>query len=83
MGRGELKTMKRDEESCAQFVRDSDPWLWNNVVEDLTSTVGTLDKLTRMACRTISMMNKEEKRALRESLDWSLLYDRKIHPGIH
>jgi hypothetical protein len=62
----------KGEEEMAQFVRDSDPWLWNNVVEDLEATTCTLVQLSRIFCRELSLMTADEKRACRENLRWSL-----------
>jgi hypothetical protein len=60
----------KTEEEMAQFVRDSDPWLWNNVVEDLEATTCTLAQLSRIFCRELSLMTADEKRIIREDLRW-------------
>jgi hypothetical protein len=81
----------KNEEDWANFIRRSDPWLPDNIVEDELLRLKFLEtgkaictdvQFTRQVCRQIRMLSAEEKRQARERIRWTLLYDSKVNWGV-
>lgn len=46
--------------------------------KETEKTVCTLDQLTDFVVAKLQTMAEDERRAIRENMNWELLYDRKI-----